>query len=82
MSKTVLSLAMAGCALLALSPSGAQALAMADIGLPRWVEKDFDYDNSPGVSIAKLIGMHKPVWQSSTTGTKEDFGLFVVDTAI
>lgn len=62
--------------------AGAQALALADIGLPRWVEKDFDYDNSPGVSIAKLIGMHKPVWQSSITGTKEDFGLFVVDTAI
>lgn len=62
--------------------AGAQALALADIGLPRWVEKDFDYDNSPGVSIAKLLGMKKPVWRSSLTGTQEDFGLFVVDTAI
>ncbi len=62
--------------------AGAQALGVADIGMPRWVEKDFDYDNSPGVSIAKLFGLLKPVWQSSLTGTKEDFGLFVVDTAI
>lgn len=62
--------------------AGAQALGIADIGLPRWVEKDFDYDNSPGVSIAKLLGMLKPVWRSSRTGTNEDFGLFVVDTAI
>ena len=61
---------------------GAQALALADIGLPKWVEKDFDYDNSPGVSIAKLIGMLKPRWRSSITGTVEDFGLMVVDTAI
>lgn len=62
--------------------AGAQALGAADIGLPRWVEKDFDYDNSPGVSIAKLFGLLKPVWRSSQTGTNEDFGLFVVDTAI
>lgn len=62
--------------------AGAQALGVADIGLPRWVEKDFDYDNSPGVSIAKLFGLLKPVWRSSQTGTNEDFGLFVVDTAI
>lgn len=62
--------------------AGAQALGAADIGLPRWVEKDFDYDNSPGVSIAKLFGLLKPVWRSSLTGTNEDFGLFVVDTAI
>jgi hypothetical protein len=34
------------------------------------------------VSIAKLFGLLKPVWRSSQTGTNEDFGLFVVDTAI
>lgn len=62
--------------------AGAQALGIADIGLPRWVEKDFDYDNSPGVSIAKLIGMLKPVWRSSISGTQEDFAVVVVDTAI
>lgn len=61
---------------------GAQALAMADIGVAKWVEKDFDYDNSPGVSIAKLIGFKKPVWRSAYTGTVEDFSVIAVDTAI
>lgn len=61
---------------------GAQALGIADIGLPRWVEKEFDYDASPGIAIAKLFGLLKPVWPSSRTGTKEDFGVVVVDTAI
>ena len=60
---------------------GAQALAIADIGVPKWVEKDFDYDNSPGVSIAKLFGMKKPVWRSQQTGTMEDFSIIAVDTA-
>lgn len=61
---------------------GAQALAIADIGVPKWVEKDFDYDNSPGVSIAKLFGLKKPVWRSAYTGTNEDFSVICVDTAI
>jgi N4-gp56 family major capsid protein len=61
---------------------GAQALAVADIGVPKWVEKDFDYDNSPGVSIAKLIGFKKPVWRSAITGTMEDFSIIAVDHAI
>lgn len=60
---------------------GAQALAIADIGVPKWVEKDFDYDNSPGVSIAKLFGIKKPVWRSQQTGTMEDFSIIAVDTA-
>jgi hypothetical protein len=29
---------------------GAQALGMADIGNPEWVEKGFDYDNQQGIS--------------------------------
>jgi hypothetical protein len=61
---------------------GAQALAMADIMAPKWVEKKFDYDNSPGISIAKIIGLLKPVFPSQITGTKEDFGVVCVDTAI
>jgi N4-gp56 family major capsid protein len=61
---------------------GAQALALADIGVPKWVEKDFDYDNSPGISVAKLIGFKKPVWRSAQTGTMEDFSIVCVDTAI
>ena len=61
---------------------GAQALAIADIGVPKWVEKDFDYDNSPGISVAKLIGFKKPVWRSAYTGTMEDFSVVAIDTAI
>lgn len=61
---------------------GAQALAVADIGVPKWVEKDFDYDNSPGISVAKLFGLKKPVWRSAYTGTMEDFSIIAVDTAI
>lgn len=61
---------------------GAQALTFADIGVARWVEKDFDYDNSPGISVAKLIGFKKPVWRSARTGTMEDFSVIAVDTAI
>lgn len=61
---------------------GAQALTFADIGVARWVEKDFDYDNSPGVSVAKLMGFKKPVWRSARTGTMEDFSVIAVDTAI
>lgn len=61
---------------------GAQALAVADIGSAKWVEKEFDYDNSPGIAVAKLLGFKKPVYRSSITGTNEDFGVLAVDTAI
>lgn len=61
---------------------GAQALGYADIMGPKWVEKDFDYDNSPGISVAKILGFKKPVFPSALTGVKEDFGVICVDTAI
>lgn len=61
---------------------GAQALAYADVFGPKWVEKDFDYDNSPGISVAKITGFLKPVFPSALTGVKEDFGVICVDTAI
>lgn len=61
---------------------GAQAAGLADLGMPKWVEKDFDYDNSPGISIAKIIGMKKPVFRSSVTGTNEDFGVLCIDTKL
>lgn len=62
--------------------AGAQALGFADIGMPSWVEKEFDYENSPGISVGKICGMKKPVFRSFVTGTNEDFGVIVVDTAI
>ena len=62
--------------------AGAQALGFADLGLPEWVEKEFDYDNQPGISLGKICGMKKPVFRSLVTGTDEDFGVLVIDTAI
>ncbi len=62
---------------------GAQALGMADIGLPYWDENTFDYGNQHGVSIGKIFGLLKPQFNSIYTGTTAiDFGLVRVDTAI
>lgn len=61
---------------------GAQALGMADIGSPEWIEKGFDYDNQQGISIGKIFGFLKPQFHSNIDGTTEDFGLLVIDNAI
>ena len=61
---------------------GAQALGMADIGLPYWDEETFDYGNQHGVSIGKIFGLLKPKFNSIYSGTSEDFGLVRVDTSI
>jgi N4-gp56 family major capsid protein len=57
---------------------GAQALAMADIGNPEWVEKGFDYDNQQGVSVAKILGFLKPKFNSIYDATTEDFGVMSI----
>lgn len=55
---------------------GAQALGMADIGAPEWVEKGFDYENQQGISVGKILGFLKPkfgnIYESSSV---EDFGV-------
>lgn len=62
---------------------GAQALAMADIGNPEWVEKGFDYENQQGVSTAKIAGFLKPKFNSIYSGnTVQDFGVISIYTAI
>lgn len=61
---------------------GAQALGMADIGNPEWVEKGFDYENQQGISAGKITGLLKPQFRSQITGQDEDFGVLAVDTAI
>lgn len=61
---------------------GAQALAMADIGAPYWNEDVFDYENQYGISIGKIAGMKKPVFQSTITGQPEDFGVVCIDAAL
>jgi N4-gp56 family major capsid protein len=62
--------------------AGAQALGMADIGAPEWVEKGFDYDNQQGISVGKLFGFLKPVFRSNIDSSNEDFGVIRCDTAI
>ncbi len=65
--------------------AGAQALGLADIGAPEWVEKGFDYDNQQGISVGKIFGFLKPVFQSvadsTNGGSDEDHGLVVCDTS-
>jgi hypothetical protein len=62
---------------------GAQALAMADIGLPEIVEDTFDYENQAGISVGKIFGLRKPVYRSVTSdyASDEDFGVIALDTA-
>ena len=55
---------------------GAQSLAFADIGMPYWVEKEFDYNNQPGISVGKMSGFLKPRFNSIYAGnTVQDFGV-------
>ena len=61
---------------------GAQAMALADLGVPYWVEEGKDYGNQQGISIGKIFGLKKPVFRSQVTGTDEDFGVLSLDTAI
>lgn len=60
---------------------GAQALGMADIGNPEMVEEAFDYGNKPGISIGKIFGFRKPKFYSDVSGSVQDFGVIVCDTA-
>jgi len=57
---------------------GAQALAFADIDAPIWTEKYFDYDNQPGIAVAKMMGFKKPQFKNLYAGnTVQDHGVFV-----
>ena len=60
---------------------GAQALAMADIGLPEIVEDTFDYGNQLGISVGKIFGLRKPKYNSDVNGSVQDFGVICLDTA-
>jgi len=58
---------------------GAQALGMADLGNPEWVEKEFDYGNTLGISTAKILGFLKPQFQTQySQNTVQDHGMFSV----
>lgn len=60
---------------------GAQALAMADIGIPEIVEDTFDYGNQSGISVGKIFGLRKPKYNSDVSGSDQDFGVIALDTA-
>lgn len=62
--------------------AGAQAMALADIGNAIWDEKYFDYGNSQGIAFGKIWGLLKPQLYSIYAGSKQDHGVYCVDTAI
>lgn len=60
---------------------GAQAMGMADLGMPTWVEEGDDYDNQHGISISKIFGFLKPKFTTlygASAGTEQDFGVMSV----
>lgn len=61
---------------------GAQSLAMADIGMAKWIEKEFDFENQPAIAVAKMFGLLKPKFHSIYDGSTEDFSILAIDTAI
>lgn len=58
---------------------GAQALAMADLGSPDWVEKEFQYNSQQGINIDKMLGFLKPKFYSLYDESVEDFGVVAMD---
>lgn len=58
---------------------GAQALGMADIGVPEWDEKTFQYGSQQGINVDKMFGLLKPKFYSIYDGSTEDFGIVTVD---
>ena len=58
---------------------GAQAMGMADIGAPEWVEKGFDFENQQAIATGKILGFLKPKFYTQYSGgTIEDFGVISV----
>jgi hypothetical protein len=47
-----------------------------------WFEKVFNYGNSPGISVRKIVGFLKPQFYSIYSQSVEDHGVIVCDTAI
>lgn len=60
---------------------GRQALGMADIGMPLWVEEEDDYGNQQAVSTGKIFGFLKPKFYTQYglyPQTEQDFGVISV----
>ncbi|EER61543.1 conserved hypothetical genomic island protein [Acidovorax delafieldii 2AN] len=58
---------------------GAQALGMADIGVPEWNEKLFQYGSQQGINVDKMLGLVKPKFYSIYDKSVEDFGVLTID---
>jgi N4-gp56 family major capsid protein len=58
---------------------GAQAMGMADIGSPEWIEKKFQYDSQHGINVDKMFGLLKPKFYSIYDKSVEDFAVITVD---
>lgn len=58
---------------------GAQALGMADLGAPDWVEEYFDYRSKQGISVDKMLGLLKPQFFSIYDNSVEDFSVLAID---
>lgn len=58
---------------------GAQALGMADLGVPEWDEKTFQYGAQQGINIDKMFGLVKPKFYSIYDKSVEDFGVITCD---
>lgn len=58
---------------------GAQALGMADIGVPEWNEKLFQYGSQQGINVDKMLGLVKPKFYSIYDKSVEDFGVVTID---
>lgn len=61
---------------------GAQALGMADLGAPTWIEEGKDYENQQAISCGKIFGYLNPQYYNNYTGQVETFGVMRIDTAI
>lgn len=58
---------------------GAQALGMADLGPPSWVEKEFQYESQQGINVDKMFGLLKPQFYSIYDASVQDFGVLSID---
>lgn len=61
---------------------GAQALALCDLGAMNWEEGFYDLKARWALGIDKMCGWLKPKFESSYTGTVEDFSIMAVDLAL
>lgn len=58
---------------------GAQAMGFADLGEPKWFEKEFEYNSQQGINVSKMTGILKPHFYSTFDRADEDFSCLAID---